>query len=69
MSPDGSTVLSESGGMDRQVVTVDFRKLDARVDRIVFVLTIDEAFQKNLNFSMVKDAYIRILDAQCLCLY
>ena len=63
MSPDGSTVLSESGGMDRQVVTVDFRKLDARVDRIVFVLTIDEAFQKNLNFSMVKDAYIRILDS------
>jgi len=27
------------------------------------VLTINEAIEKHLNFSMLKDAYIRILDA------
>ena len=30
--------------------------------KIVFVLTIDKAFEKNLNFSMLKDAYVRIMD-------
>ena len=30
--------------------------------KIVFVLTIDKAFEKHLNFSMLKDAYVRIMD-------
>ena len=29
---------------------------------MVFVLTIHEALEKHLNFSMIKDAYIRIID-------
>ena len=29
----------------------------------VFVLTINEALEKHLSFSMVKDAYIRIINA------
>ncbi len=61
-SPDGSTVFSESNGADRELITIDFSKLNASVDKIVFVLTINEAFQRKLNFSMVKDAYIRIIN-------
>ncbi len=61
-SPDGSTVFSGSDGADREMVSIDLAKIDTSVDKIVFVLTINEAFQKNLNFSMIKDAYIRIID-------
>ena len=35
-------------------------RLDTRVQRIVFVLTINEALENNLHFGMVKDAYIAI---------
>lgn len=31
------------------------------MERIVFVLTINEAFSKNLHFGMLQDAYVRIL--------
>lgn len=62
-SPDGSTVLSSGCSTDREVITIDFSRLDARVEKIIFVLTINEALAKKLNFSMIKDAYIRIIDA------
>ena len=42
---------------------IRFQKLNPAVKKIVFVLTINDAFEKNLNFGMMKDAYIRILDA------
>jgi len=61
-SPDNSTVLSIDQGADRQIISIDFTKINASVNKIVFVLTINEAFEKNLNFSMLSDAYIRILD-------
>ena len=50
------------GGADREIISVDFTRLDPSVARIVFVLTINEAFEKNLNFGMLEDAYIRIMD-------
>lgn len=62
-SPDGSTVFMAGQGADREAVSIDLTKLDAGISRIVFVLTIHEAFENNLNFSMVKDAYVRIMDA------
>lgn len=62
-SPDGSTVFSTVQGQDREIISVDFTKLNPNVSRIVFVLTINEALEKHLNFSMLKDAYIRIMDA------
>ncbi len=61
-SPDGSTRFSHSGGEDREIISVDFTRLNPQVSRIVFVLTIHEALQRRLNFSMLKDCYIRILD-------
>lgn len=61
-SPDGSTVFSDDHGADREKITINLQKLNPNVSKIVFVLTINEAIEKHLNFSMLKDAYIRILD-------
>lgn len=61
-SPDASTTYHTDGKNYRQAITIDFKKLNPAVKKIVFVLTINEAFQKNLNFSMVKDAYIKLID-------
>ncbi len=62
-SPDGSTVFSDDNGADREKITINLHQLNPSVSKIVFVLTINEAIEKHLNFSMLKDAYIRILDA------
>jgi len=62
-SPDNSTAFFMDNGADREYITIDFARLNPNVTKIVFVLTINEALEKNLNFSMLKDAYIRILDS------
>ena len=63
-SPDGSVELKEpSGGSDRKLITADLGKLSPDIQRIVFVVTIHEALERGLNFSMLKDTYIRLLDA------
>lgn len=61
-SPDRSTVFLIDPGADRECITVDFTRLDRSVTKIVFVLTINEALERHLNFSMVRDAYIRLID-------
>lgn len=61
-SPDSSTVFSMDNGTDRENISIDFTKLNPSVSKIVFVLTINEALENNLNFSMLKDAYIRIMN-------
>ena len=43
-SPDNSTVFSIDSGADREMISVDLQKLDTQVQKIVFVLTIHEAF-------------------------
>lgn len=65
-SPDSSVCFYEDNGADREYITIDFGRLNPNVTKIVFVLTINEAFEKRLNFSMLKDAYIRILDGATL---
>lgn len=62
-SPDGSTVFFANQGQNREMISIDFVKLNPAVSKIVFVLTINEALEKHLNFSMIKDAYIQITDA------
>lgn len=59
-SPDRSTLLATEGAGCRESIRVDLGRLDPRVQRIVFVLTINEALENGLHFGMVKDAYIRI---------
>ena len=61
-SPDGSVVFNADGGQDREYISVDLAKINPSIQKIVFVLTINEALANKLNFSMVKDAYVRILD-------
>lgn len=61
-SPDKSIHLSQDDSFGRQKVSINFDKLHTDVKKIVFVLTINEAFEKNLNFSMIEDAYIKITD-------
>lgn len=68
-SPDNSVCFYEDNGADREYITIDFSRLNQNVTKIVFVLTINEAFEKRLNFSMLKDAYIRILDGATLSEY
>ena len=63
-SPDQSVAFGADGsGKDREVFRIDFSRLDPRIRKIVFVMTIHEALEKRLNFSMIKDAYVRLLDA------
>lgn len=61
-SPDGSTVFSSGASPDRESISIDFTRLNSAVDKIVLIMTINEASSQNLNFSMIQDAYIRILD-------
>lgn len=62
LSPDQSTKFVQGGGADRERIQIDFGKLDPRVKKIVFVLTINDALQNRLHFGMLKDAYVRIMD-------
>ncbi len=64
VSPDQSTSFHDSGNAaDREMIDIQFTKLNPSVKKIVFVLTINDALENKLNFGMVKDAYVRILDA------
>lgn len=63
-SPDRSVLFhSEPAGGDRQHIDVDLSRLDTRICKIALVLTIHEALEQKLNFSMIRDAYIRILSS------
>lgn len=61
-SPDNSVQLFTTASEDCETVKINFQMLNPNVKKIVFVLTINEAFEKNLNFGMLKDAYVRILN-------
>lgn len=64
VSPDRSVALSQDGGgQDREVISADLGKLSPEIQKIVFVVSIHEAFERKLNFSMLKDTYVRLLDA------
>ena len=62
LSPDQSTRFVE-GGTDREMVQIDFTRLNPQVKKIVFVLTINDALKNRLHFGMLKDAYVRIMDS------
>lgn len=60
-SPDKSVTWRVVDNIDRECVDINLEKINANVERIVFVLTINEAFAKSLHFGMLQDAYVRIL--------
>ena len=45
-----------------EVFDIDTAILNPAVAKIVFVMTINDALENSLNFSMLKDAYIQIVD-------
>lgn len=65
-SPDGSVHHSgdsQGDGMgDDEIITINLNQVNPQVKKIVFVITIDEALTKGLNFSMVANAYVRVVD-------
>jgi tellurium resistance protein TerD len=68
-SPDNALLHSgddptggNSDGGDDEVIKVDVASLDNRVNEILFVVTIHEAFARKQNFGQVRDSYIRIVD-------
>lgn len=61
-SPDNSVTFNVCNNTDREKIHVDLTKLNNSVKKIVFVLTINDALINNLNFGMLEDAYIRIID-------
>lgn len=65
-SPDGSVVHSgdsDGGAMgDDEIITIKLNQVNPQVQKIAFVVTINEALERGLNFSMVANAYVRVVD-------
>jgi tellurium resistance protein TerD len=47
---------------DDEVIQVDLGKVDARIQEIIFVVTIYDAFARRQNYGQVRNSYIRIVD-------
>jgi tellurium resistance protein TerD len=66
-SPDGSlthtgdNLTGEGEGDDEQLV-LDLSKVDAKVERISFTITINEAEERSQNFGQVSNAFVRIIN-------
>lgn len=54
--------LTGVGDGDDEQIFVDLVNLPAKYNKIVFVVTIYKADEKNQNFGMIQNAYIRIVD-------
>lgn len=56
--PDGKS----SDGDDDEAIRVDLTRIDARLQEILFVVTIHDAIANKQNFGQVRNSYIRIVD-------
>ncbi|MEA5510991.1 TerD family protein [Crocosphaera sp. UHCC 0190] len=56
--------LTGAGEGDDEVVLVNFTKIPADVQKLVFVVTIHEADQRGQNFGQVENAFVRLVDVQ-----
>ncbi|GGH70609.1 tellurium resistance protein TerD [Filimonas zeae] len=68
-SPDGAvhhTGDDPTGGNsadgDDETINIDLTKVDARIEEILFVVTIHDAAARRQNFGQVRKSYIRIVD-------
>ena len=65
-SPDGSIHHSGDsqgeGTGDDETITINLNGVNPGVQKITFVVTINEALERGLNFSMVSNAYVRVVD-------
>ena len=68
-APDGSVVhqgdnRSGEGDGDDEVVAVELSAVGADVERIVFVVSIDQADTRRQNFGQVRSAYCRVVNQE-----
>lgn len=66
-SPDGSVIhhgdnRNAAASGDAEILTIKLKRLNPNVKKIVFIVTINEALKSGLNFGMVSDTYIRVVD-------
>lgn len=66
-SPDGSVEyggdnLTGAGEGDDEFLSIDTTKINSAVQQVVFCCSINEADERNQNFGMVNNAYIRIYE-------
>jgi tellurium resistance protein TerD len=60
-SGDDRTGANSAGGDDEQI-KIDVNALDANIQEMLFVVSINEAQARGQNFGMVRGSYIRIVD-------
>ena len=58
----GDNLIGSSGG-DAEQIVVELGKVPGNIERIAFTATIYDAAGRKQNFGMVKDAYIRVVNA------
>lgn len=66
-SPDGAVRHSGDnttgqGLGDDEIISIKLSQLNSQVEKIIFVVTINEAKERNLDFSGVSNAFIRVVD-------
>ena len=59
----GDNLTGAGEGDDEQII-VDLARVPAEYDRIVIVVNIYQAFQRNQNFGMIENAFIRLVDGR-----
>ncbi len=64
ISPDRSVKLKARSNSNKEIFDISLSKLSPIINKVVFVLTIDEALEKRQNFSQISNAYIEIKDCQ-----
>lgn len=58
----GDNLTGAGDGDDEQII-VELKKIPENYERIVFVVTIYQAKERNQHFGMIKNAFIRIVDS------
>ena len=59
---EGDNLVGGSGSTDDERIDISLDKLDQRIQKIVFIVTIFEADIKRQTFGMVNNSYVRLLD-------
>jgi stress response protein SCP2 len=59
----GDNLTGAGEGDDEQII-VDLAKMPAEYDRIVIVVNIYQAYQRKQHFGLIKNAFIRLVDAK-----
>ena len=64
--------LTGAGDGDDEQIMVDLSRLPAQYERIVILVSIYKASERNQHFGMIKNAFVRLVDARNnneMCIY